>query len=70
MHAGTEDWRLRQEGLCAILRLLLGTPRADGAELYSQLCGDHSQDGLTLGKHPQALVGDEGLEGEGKGMCL
>ncbi|XP_077169726.1 lysophospholipid acyltransferase LPCAT4 isoform X2 [Paroedura picta] len=47
-HAETRDHRLRQDGFCAILRLLLGTPRVDGAELYSQLCGDHSQDGLTL----------------------
>ncbi|KAF7235633.1 Lysophospholipid acyltransferase LPCAT4 [Varanus komodoensis] len=44
----TGDLRLRQDGLCAILRLLLGTPSADGAELYGRLCGDHSQNGLTL----------------------
>ncbi|XP_033025714.1 lysophospholipid acyltransferase LPCAT4 isoform X3 [Lacerta agilis] len=43
-----ENGRLRLDGFCAILRLLLGTPGADGAELYSRLCGDHSQDGLTL----------------------
>nr|XP_028557769.1 lysophospholipid acyltransferase LPCAT4 isoform X2 [Podarcis muralis] len=43
-----ENSRLCQDGFCAILRLLLGTPGADGAELYSRLCGDHSQDGLTL----------------------
>uniref|UniRef100_A0ABM5EIS5 Lysophospholipid acyltransferase LPCAT4 isoform X2 n=1 Tax=Pogona vitticeps TaxID=103695 RepID=A0ABM5EIS5_9SAUR len=48
-HAGRGDHRLQQDGFCAILRLLLGTPAADGAELYSQLCtGTHSQDGLTL----------------------
>ncbi|XP_053121211.1 lysophospholipid acyltransferase LPCAT4 [Hemicordylus capensis] len=46
--AGTGDHRLRQDGFCAILHLLLGTPTADGAELYSRLCGDHIQDGLTL----------------------
>lgn len=42
---------LHQDGFCAILRLLLGTPGVDGAELYSRLCTeDHSQDGLSLGK--------------------
>ncbi|XP_062994554.1 lysophospholipid acyltransferase LPCAT4 isoform X2 [Elgaria multicarinata webbii] len=47
--AGPGGHRLRQDGFCAILRLLLGTPNADGAGLYSRLCaGDCSQDGLTL----------------------
>nr|XP_056720145.1 lysophospholipid acyltransferase LPCAT4 [Euleptes europaea] len=48
MRAETGDRRLRSDGFCAILRLLLGTPRTDGAELHSRLCRDHRQDGLTL----------------------
>uniref|UniRef100_A0ACB8EUU7 Lysophospholipid acyltransferase lpcat4 n=1 Tax=Sphaerodactylus townsendi TaxID=933632 RepID=A0ACB8EUU7_9SAUR len=48
IHAETGDRRLHQDGFCAILRLLLGTPKADGMALHSRLCGDHSQDGLTL----------------------
>ncbi|XP_042330571.1 lysophospholipid acyltransferase LPCAT4 [Sceloporus undulatus] len=48
-NAGTGDCRLLQDGFCTILRLLLGTPAADGAALYSQLCAEEcSQDGLIL----------------------
>lgn len=46
--AGTGDGQLCKDDFCAILRLLLGTPVADGAGLYSQLCRDDSRDGLTL----------------------
>ncbi|KAH0626284.1 hypothetical protein JD844_001188 [Phrynosoma platyrhinos] len=49
MNAGTGDRRLLQDGFCTILHLLLGTPTADGAALYSQLCAEErSQDGLIL----------------------
>ncbi|XP_070583231.1 lysophospholipid acyltransferase LPCAT4 isoform X2 [Erythrolamprus reginae] len=42
---------LHQDGFCAILRLLLGTPVVDGTELYGRLCTEgHSQDGLNLGQ--------------------
>ncbi|ETE71796.1 Lysophospholipid acyltransferase LPCAT4, partial [Ophiophagus hannah] len=51
VEAKTGTSYLHQDGFCAILRLLLGTPVVDGAELYSRLCTeDHSQDGLTLGQ--------------------
>lgn len=46
--AGRGDRQLHKDGFCTILRLLLGTPAADGAELYSRLCVDDSRDGLTL----------------------
>uniref|UniRef100_A0A8D0HGK2 Lysophosphatidylcholine acyltransferase 4 n=1 Tax=Sphenodon punctatus TaxID=8508 RepID=A0A8D0HGK2_SPHPU len=42
------DPRLYQDGFCAILHLLLGTPGTDGAQLYRRLCGDCSQKGLSL----------------------
>uniref|UniRef100_A0A8D0HL63 Lysophosphatidylcholine acyltransferase 4 n=1 Tax=Sphenodon punctatus TaxID=8508 RepID=A0A8D0HL63_SPHPU len=44
------DPRLYQDGFCAILHLLLGTPGTDGAQLYRRLCGDCSQKGLSLGE--------------------
>ncbi|KAG8140734.1 hypothetical protein E2320_003405 [Naja naja] len=51
VEAKTGTSYLHQDGFCAILRLLLGTPVVDGAELYSRLCTeDHSQDGLNLGQ--------------------
>nr|XP_042701782.1 lysophospholipid acyltransferase LPCAT4 isoform X2 [Chrysemys picta bellii] len=42
--------RLPQEGFCAILRLLLGTPWADGAELYAALGGAEPHHGLSIGQ--------------------
>ncbi|XP_039205990.1 lysophospholipid acyltransferase LPCAT4 isoform X1 [Crotalus tigris] len=51
METTTGSSCLHQDGFCAILRLLLGTPVVDGAALYGRLCTeDHSRDGLTLGE--------------------
>ncbi|XP_067420900.1 lysophospholipid acyltransferase LPCAT4 isoform X2 [Emydura macquarii macquarii] len=42
--------RLPQEGFCAILRLLLGTPEADSAELFTALGGAEPPGGLSVGQ--------------------
>lgn len=65
--AGTGERQLCKDGFCAILRLLLGTPAADGAELHSRLCRDDSRAGLTLGESPQAAAVKWGMEGKGNG---
>ncbi|KAH1182107.1 hypothetical protein KIL84_009861 [Mauremys mutica] len=41
---------LPREGFCAILRLLLGTPWADGAELFAALGGAEPHHGLSIGQ--------------------
>ncbi|XP_075768093.1 lysophospholipid acyltransferase LPCAT4 isoform X2 [Pelodiscus sinensis] len=42
--------RLPQGGFCAILQLLLGTPWADGAELFAALGGAGPPPGLSIGQ--------------------
>lgn len=46
-----EEPRLCQEAFCTILRLVLGTPLADGAELYATLGGIGIHGGLSIGEH-------------------
>ncbi|EMP26413.1 Lysophospholipid acyltransferase LPCAT4 [Chelonia mydas] len=48
--AGQGPPRLPREGFCAILRLLLGTPWADGAKLYTALGGAEPHHGLSIGQ--------------------
>ncbi|CAM4551023.1 lysophospholipid acyltransferase LPCAT4 isoform X2 [Lepidochelys kempii] len=48
--AGQGPPRLSREGFCAILRLLLGTPWADGAKLYTALGGAEPHHGLSIGQ--------------------
>ncbi|XP_025065349.1 lysophospholipid acyltransferase LPCAT4 isoform X1 [Alligator sinensis] len=45
-----EEPRLCQEAFCTILRLVLGTPLADGAELYATLGGIGIHGGLSIGQ--------------------
>uniref|UniRef100_A0A8C3XKA6 Lysophosphatidylcholine acyltransferase 4 n=1 Tax=Chelydra serpentina TaxID=8475 RepID=A0A8C3XKA6_CHESE len=59
--------RLPREGFCAILRLLLGTPWADGAELYTALGGAEPHHGLSIGEHPRTDGGTQQTDRRGEG---